>query len=50
MDLIAILVGRAGCAQYQKDKTEETLQRHLHALIVIRARVDLEAGLKNLLS
>ena len=35
---------------YDKNKSEETLRRHLNAPIAIRARKDLEAELENLLS
>jgi MOSC domain-containing protein YiiM len=35
---------------YEKDKSRETLERHLAAPIAVRARVDLEAELNKLLS
>lgn len=35
---------------YEKDKSEETLRRHLAAPIAVRARVDLEADLNKLLN
>jgi MOSC domain-containing protein YiiM len=37
-------------AYYEKNKSEETLRRHLNAPIAIRARRDLEKELQNLLS